>query len=104
MHPIKALIYYAAVVSNRDDLVAENNKLRAERDAERERADKAEQELTEWEMADNAVARTLGADYNAALAALELSRAALEPYAAMYGGPARDAVTHINEVLGDRHA
>lgn len=41
---------------------------------------------------------------DAALAALKVAREALVPYAAMYGGPARDAVTHINEVLGDRYA
>ena len=36
MNPIKALIYYDAVVPNRDDLFAENNSLRAALKAVRE--------------------------------------------------------------------
>ena len=62
----------------------ERDLLRADLAAERERADKAEQELTEWEMADNAVVRTLGADYNAALAVLRVARATMKVLAEAY--------------------
>lgn len=47
MNPIKALIYYDAVVSNRDDLAAENARLRAEFAGERERANEVTAEHAE---------------------------------------------------------
>lgn len=75
-----------------------NEVISADLAAERERADKAEQELVEWELADNAVTRTLGADYNAALAALKVAREALA--GDFNAASLTEALAQVDAVLG----